>query len=182
MHPVKRCSFGRAAAARLSSDAAILQRAWRIMRRFVIHGAVALALIAALAPAAIEAQEIPADTLPSITLPAALERVLRDYERGWAAGDASGLAALFTEDGFVPSRNGWRRGRAAIREQYNNAGGSLRLRAHAYAVQDSVGYIIGAYRYSDSPGGGKVILALRCCGADGQWLIAADLDNANRPN
>ena len=150
------------------------------MRIVVIRAALTLSL--ALAPASIVAQQVPADTLPSITLPAELERVLRDYERGWAAGDAAALAALFTEDGFVPSRNGWRRGTAAIREQYSGAGGSLRLRAHAYAVQDSVGYIIGAYRYGDGPGGGKFILALRCCGADGQWLIAADLDNANRPN
>ena len=154
------------------------------MRRFVIHAAVALtlALIPALAPASIVAQQVPADTLASITLPPALDRVLRDYERGWAAGDAAGLAALFTADGFVPSSSGWRRGTAAILQQYSGAGGSLRLRAHAYAVQDSVGYIIGAYRYGEGPGGGKFILALRCCGADGQWLIAADLDNANRSN
>ena len=152
------------------------------MRRFVILVAAAFALIPVLAPAAIAAQEVPADTLPSITLPAELERVLRDYERAWAASDAAALVALFTEDGFVPSRNGWRRGMAAIREQYRATGGSLRLRAHAYAVQDSVGYIIGAYRYDDGPGGGKFILALRCCGADGQWLITADLDNANRPD
>ncbi|HEX4935593.1 MAG TPA: hypothetical protein VFV33_20570, partial [Gemmatimonadaceae bacterium] len=31
------------------------------------------------------------------TLPAPLERVLRDYERGWRAGDARAVAALFAE-------------------------------------------------------------------------------------
>lgn len=154
------------------------------MRKIVrpIEFAAVLGFALALQPAAIDAQEVEPDSLPSISLPAALERVLRDYERYWAAGDGAALTALFTEDGFVPSRSGWRRGAAAIREQYSSTGGSLRLRAHAYAVQDSVGYIIGAYRYGDGPGGGKFILALRCCSADGQWLIAADLDNANRPD
>ena len=39
--------------------------------------------------------------LPSVTLPQELDRVLRDYEREWKAGSASGLVALFVEDGFV---------------------------------------------------------------------------------
>lgn len=39
--------------------------------------------------------------LPSVTLPAGLDRVLRDYERHWRAGNADSLAALFTADGFV---------------------------------------------------------------------------------
>src|SRR5688572_10747688 len=43
----------------------------------------------------------PAPTLPSVALPAALDRVLRDYERAWRANDAPALAALFAEDGFV---------------------------------------------------------------------------------
>lgn len=145
------------------------------MRTLVILAALVLA------PAAGAAQQAAADTLESMTLPPALDRVLRDYERAWEAGDAAALAALFTADGFVPSRHGWRRGQSAIREQYSGAGGPLRLRAHAYAVQDSVGYIIGAYGYDAGPGGGKFILALRR-GADGRWLIAADLDNANRPD
>lgn len=119
------------------------------------------------------------EALPSVDLPAELERVLRDYERAWEAGDASALAELFTEDGFVPSRHGWRRGSAAIREQYANAGGRLRLRVHAWAVDGAVGWIVGAYGYGAGPGG-KFVLALRR-GADGRWLIAADLDGPNRP-
>jgi hypothetical protein len=38
---------------------------------------------------------------PSITLPPELDRVLRDYERGWQARDAQALAGLFVPDGFV---------------------------------------------------------------------------------
>jgi ketosteroid isomerase-like protein len=119
---------------------------------------------------------------PSITLPAELDRVLRDYERNWKAGDEKALANLFTEDGFVPTGQGWVRGRAGIEEVYGSAGGGLQLRALAYAVQDTVGYIVGAYGYGDTPGvpdRGKFVLALRRA-PGGPWLIAADIDNANR--
>ena len=52
----------------------------------------------------------PPASLPSIVLPDELDRVLRDYERAWRAGDENALAALFTEDGFVPTGQGWVRG------------------------------------------------------------------------
>lgn len=129
-----------------------------------------------LAVPVLQAQE----PLPSITLPAELDRVLRDYERLWQAGDAAGLAQIFTDDGFVPTRQGWQRGRAAIQAAYGSAGGNLRLRAHAFAVSDTVGYIIGAFRYGEAErDNGKFVLALRRS-RGGQWLIAADLDAANR--
>jgi uncharacterized protein (TIGR02246 family) len=119
--------------------------------------------------------------LPSVTLPPELDRVLRDYERAWAGSDPAGLAALFTEDGFVPTSSGWRRGRPAIQDAYANAGGDLRLRAHEFSVTGDTGFIIGAYGYGETAATadrGKFILALRR--VDGRWLIAADLDNANR--
>jgi ketosteroid isomerase-like protein len=131
-------------------------------------------------PSAITAQDRAAP-LASVELPPALERVLRDYERAWAAGDAAGLAALFTEDGFVLS-NGSEpiRGRDAIRRSYANAGGPLKLRALGYATADTVGYIVDAYRYRDATEDtGTFVLALRR-GSDGRWLIAADIDNAIR--
>lgn len=124
-----------------------------------------------------------AQDLPSLTLPPALDRVLRDYERAWKAADAAALAALFTEDGFVPTGQGWVRGRDAIRATYARAGGGLQLRALAFAVQDTVGYIVGAYGYGDTaptPDRGKFVLALRRQ-RGGPWLIAADIDNSNRP-
>jgi len=126
--------------------------------------------------------------MPSVQLPAELDRVLRDYERGWRGGDAAALAALFTEDGFV--LQGGRppvRGRAAIQAAYSGgAGGPLHLRVLAFAVTDSIGYIIGAYGYPEQgadpsqpvPDVGKFTLTLRRVG--GRWLIFSDMDNSSR--
>lgn len=117
---------------------------------------------------------------PSIPLPPELDRVLRDYERNWRAGNESGLAQLFTTDGFVPSNTGWVRGREGIAGQYKDQQGELKLRAVAYAVTDTVGYIVGAYGFgADSVDRGKYVLALRRP-RGGQWLIAADIDQSNR--
>jgi ketosteroid isomerase-like protein len=119
--------------------------------------------------------------LPSVTLPPELDRVLRDYERAWQARDAAALAALFTEDGFVLSSGQPPvRGRAAIRERYATSGGPLALRALAFATEGKTGYIIGAFGGKPGePDSGKFVLALHR-GADGRWLIAADMDNSNR--
>jgi ketosteroid isomerase-like protein len=119
--------------------------------------------------------------MPSVELPAELSRVLRDYERAWRARDAAALARLFLEDGFI-LQNGKPpvRGREPIREAYSKSGGPLYLRALAYSVDGTTGYIIGAYSGAENaPDSGKFILALRR-GTDGRWLIAADMDNANR--
>lgn len=120
--------------------------------------------------------------LPSVTLPPELDRVLRDYERAWRAGDAAGLAALFATDGFVlQSDRPPVRGRAAIRGMYEGQGegGPLRLRALAVSTSGSFGYIIGGYGYGEGPGDiGKFTLTLRR-GDDGRWLIFSDMDNLN---
>jgi ketosteroid isomerase-like protein len=141
-----------------------------------------VAYLLAAAPARAQTPS-PAPQLPSVTLPAELERVLRDYERAWQAKDPAALASLFTEDGFVlPNGKPPVRGRAAIRGAYQEAGGALKLRALAYAVADSVGYIIGAYTWGDEPAtgdSGKFILALRRA-SGGPWLVAADIDNMSR--
>jgi hypothetical protein len=137
----------------------------------------ALLLLGAAAPVA--AQDA---ALPSVTLPPEIDRVLRDYERGWSGRNPAGLAALFTEDGFVLQGNRPPvRGRDAIVKAYTGAGGPLVLRAMAYAVDDTVGYIIGGYRgnQGDASDDGKFILALRK--QNGRWMIAADIDNSNRP-
>lgn len=125
--------------------------------------------------------QAPADPLglPVVTLPPALDRVLRDYETAWKAGDGAQLAKVFTTDGFaLASGRLPMRGHEAIAAWHTRPGGELQLRAFAYSVSDSVGYIVGGYRYPGSTGpGGKFLLALRK-GRDGRWLIAADMDNS----
>lgn len=130
-----------------------------------------------------QAAPAPPPELPSVALSPELDRVLRDYEAAWRRGDAAGLAALFTEDGFI--LQGGRppvRGRAAIQAAYaGQGGGPLRLRALAAVTADTVGYIIGAYGYEDAPGDqGKFTLTLRR-GPGRRWLIFSDMDNASRP-
>ena len=116
--------------------------------------------------------------LAPVVLPPALDRVLRDYEVAWASGDGKRLAAVFTEDGFALTSGALPiRGREAIAASITRPGGSLQLRAFAWSTSDSVGYIVGGYRYPQTEGpGGKFLLALRKS-AD-RWLIAADMDNA----
>ena len=144
----------------------------------------ALLLICVLAfPARAQTVVLPSDSMPTVQLPAELDRVLRDYERLWRAGDAGALVMLFTEDGFVmqPGRPP-ARGRAAMERVYRGQGGGpLQLRALAFAHAETVGYIIGAYRYGDAPGDqGKFTLTLRRQ-PRGKWLIASDMDNGSRP-
>ena len=138
---------------------------------------------AALAPASAQSPPASDPPLPSVSLPAELDRVLRDYERAWRSGDDSSVAALFSADGFV-LQNGRApvRGRAAIGKAYaGQGGGELRLRALAYAVADTAGYIIGAYSYGDTSGDiGKFTLTLRRP-RDGRWEIFSDMDNGSQP-
>ncbi|HWK88333.1 MAG TPA: nuclear transport factor 2 family protein [Longimicrobium sp.] len=125
----------------------------------------------------------PAARLPSVTLPPELDRVLRDYERAWTAGDEAALAALFTDDGFVLQMGRDPvRGTAAIQQAYSDSGSPLHLRALGYAVDGNVGYIVGGFGSSPDRDGGKFILALRR-EPGGPWKIAADIDNPNaRPS
>jgi ketosteroid isomerase-like protein len=153
------------------------------LMRIPIPAAILLCLTAAVSPAPAQTPSVPDLQLPSASLPADLDRVLRDYERAWRSGDASNVAALFSVDGFV-MQNGRApvRGRAAIAKAYaGQAGGELRLRALGYAVADTVGYVIGAYAYGDTPGDiGKFTLTLRRP-RSGRWEIFSDMDNGNQP-
>ena len=149
------------------------------------RGVAALALVALLAAAIASAQPAtPREAAPpaAVTLPPELDRVLRDYERAWRAGDGAALAALFTDDGFaVQSGSPLARGHAAIARNISGPGGALQLSAYAFSVSGTVAYIVGGYRYPDTIGpGGRFVLALRQ-GADGRWRIAADLDNSGPP-
>jgi len=144
--------------------------------------AFSLLSLAAVTPARAVAQTTP-PALPSIALPAELDRVLRDYESAWRAGDHVRLSLLFTEDGFIlPSGHPPIRGRSGIAAHYQGQGGPLQLRALAYQVADSIGYIIGAYGYGATapvPDMGKFTLTLRR-DPGGRWLIVSDMDNGNR--
>ena len=138
-------------------------------------------LLLPVAQAGAQAARAQADPLglTPVALPPELDRVLRDYEAAWKAGDGKRLAAVFTEDGFALSNGRLPiRGRAAIEAWHTRPGGDLQLRAFAYSTSDSVGYIVGGYGYPGITGpGGKFLLALRR-GSDGRWLIAADMDNS----
>ncbi|SMR83818.1 MULTISPECIES: nuclear transport factor 2 family protein [Stenotrophomonas] len=125
----------------------------------------------------------PVARLADVTLPAALDRVLRDYEQAWRTGDAKALAGLFAEDGFILQSNQPPvRGRAAIEAAYAGQGSSpLRLRALAFAAEETTGYIIGAYTYGNNVGDtGKFTLTLKRV-AGGPWMIFSDMDNTNAP-
>src|SRR3546814_17966303 len=107
-------------------------------------------LVASSVPAQNTSKPATGTEIPDVTLPPELDRVLRDYERAWRAGDAAALASLFTEDGFILQSNRPPiRGRSAIQATYEDhgEGGPLRLRALAFTTDDTIAYIIGAYRY-----------------------------------
>ncbi len=117
---------------------------------------------------------------PSIDLPKDLDRVLRDYEQGWAKGDGKALAALFTVDGFVMQPNSLPvKGRDAIEKAYQGGGGPLALRAFAYGADGGVAYILGGFASKQGElDRGKFTLTLRK--VDGKWLIASDMDSPNQ--
>ncbi len=133
-------------------------------------------------PVSAQGSATPADSLPSVRLPAALDRVLRDYERAWRAKDVDALVALFTPDGFVmqPGRPPARGTDAMTNVYRGQGGGPLTLRALAFGAADTVAYIIGGYRYGNETADmGKFTLTLRRA-PSGRWLIASDMDNGNR--
>jgi ketosteroid isomerase-like protein len=150
------------------------------MRRHALASIVVSLFVIAASPVRAQEHAAGPGQPPSVTLPAELTRVLRDYEKGWRIGDAKAVAALFADDGMaLPNGQPPAPGRAAIASAYAGSGGDLRLRALRWATSDSVGFIIGGYRYGPGDGDtGKFMLALtRSRG--GAWMIAADIDNSN---
>ncbi|HSW06482.1 YybH family protein [Aquabacterium sp.] len=131
------------------------------------------------------AQANPGKTPPSVQIPAEFETLLRSYERAWTAKDAAALARLFFPGGMaLPNGSPPAVGNEAIAAEYaKNAGGPLALRAIAFTQSRDLAYMVGGFSQSSSePDMGKFVLVLRL-GADGKWLIAADIDNLNfRPS
>ena len=66
----------------------------RRIRCAMVSAAMALATAVGGMEAAAQASD--GGPLPTIELPSELDRVLRDYERGWQARDAEALTALVT--------------------------------------------------------------------------------------
>jgi len=124
---------------------------------------------------------LPSVALPTVALPPELDRVLRAYEQAWTQKQPSALAGLFTTDGMA-LHNGSppARGVAQIAAGYaEDAGSPLLLRALAYAVSHDMAYIVGAFASAaGEPDHGKFVLVLRR-GSNGDWKIAADIDNLN---
>lgn len=142
--------------------------------------AIGFMLMTSSLPAQNAPEPVAGTELPDVALPPELDRVFRDYERAWRAGDAAAIASLFAEDGFVlQSNHPPIRGRPAIYAAYKDQGeaGPLRLRAFAFSITDKIGYIIGAYSYENNPGfSGKFTLTLRRAPGE-PWLIFSDMDN-----
>ncbi len=123
-----------------------------------------------------------AQTPPTISLPAEVDKVLKDYENAWIAKDTGALAKLFTADGMaLPSSQMPAQAAESITNAYSqNVGSPLNLRPFAYAASGELAYVIGGWGGAvDKPEYGKFVLVLRR--VDGRWLIAADMDNSNRP-
>src|SRR2546425_9724996 len=135
-----------------------------------------------LAIAALAAGDPPVNPGSYEPLPPELNRALRDYERAWRAKDASALADLFAEDGFVLSDGSPpAKGREAIRRAYANAGGPLWLRSVGHATDGDVGYIIGVFGHKqDGAVAGEFIFALRPR-ARGPWFVAGRPGHSIRP-
>src|SRR3546814_2102196 len=82
------------------------KRRFKHMSRSVLAVvALGLMLVASSVPAQNTSKPATGTEIPDVTLPPELDRVLRDYERAWRAGDAAALASLFTEDGFILQSN-----------------------------------------------------------------------------
>jgi ketosteroid isomerase-like protein len=149
-----------------------------------VVGLAAVLILSAASPVNAQSSASSPDQTPdvasqrSIVLPADLDRVLRDYERHWQAGDADALASLFVENGLIVRSGTWIRGRTQIQAAYQPASGQLSLRAIEYAADDELGYIIGAYGYGDEvpiEDRGMFVLTLKRSPGGG-WLIVSDLD------
>jgi ketosteroid isomerase-like protein len=116
-----------------------------------------------------------------VQLPPAVARVLTDYEVAWRARDAAALARLFADGRVVvPNACPPVHSRAEVEKCYSGSGGNLSLRALSYAVDGSLGFIVGEFAPGvGDPPGGKFVLTLWKA-PDGRWMIIADMDRPYR--
>jgi predicted TIM-barrel fold metal-dependent hydrolase len=121
-----------------------------------------------------------------VTLPAALDRVLKDFERHWHGRNEAAFAELFTADGVMQYGDAWRRGRAAIRiSQLDSKAADIKLWAQQFEMHDSLAYIIGSYGHRTLPDLadlGRLHWTLRK-DREGVWRIAASMmGNVSAPS
>lgn len=125
------------------------------------------------------------DPLPTVQLPADLDRVLRDFERGWEAADnKAALSTLFTDDGIFQAADDWAQGPLAIRIALLGRGGSLRLLAQSFEAEGRLGYIAGAYGYyrdSTWVDQGRYVLTLRRTDDEPWRITVARLGDTTPP-
>lgn len=120
------------------------------MNRSMLAGVFPGFVLAAGPLPAADVAKAPASTeVLDAVLPPDLDRVLRNYECAWRAGDA--LAVLFVEDGFaLQSNRSPMRGRAAVQAAYESQSGApLQLSKFAFSAGDMISYIISAYGHDD---------------------------------
>lgn len=118
----------------------------------------------------------------SIVLPPELDRVLRDYEKAWAAGNVDAVVGLFAADSYaLPNGAPPAYGHDAAREAYReHIGSPLSLRAIAYRRDGNLAYVVGGFAFARSkPSIGKFVLVLGR-NAEGRWEILADIDNMDQ--
>jgi predicted TIM-barrel fold metal-dependent hydrolase len=123
--------------------------------------------------------------LPVITPPEEIDRLLRDFERGWRTTDNKvALAEVFTDDGLLQWGDDWARGGAAIRINLLGRAGGLRLRPQAVEAGELLGHVAGMYGYYRDTAWveqGRYLFSLRR-GKGMPWRIsAAILHNTTPP-
>lgn len=125
------------------------------------------------------------EPMPTVALPVDVAGVLREYERLLGAGDAVGLARLFTEDGMIldTGRHAWMRGRVGVQFLYSGASGGYRYRPTAFAAHDSKAHVTGGIAVGalETPRDIAQFLMVRHRGQDGRWRIAAEMFHVGSP-
>jgi uncharacterized protein (TIGR02246 family) len=138
---------------------------------------------------------------PAAADPAALRDAIQAREREWSAsflaGNAAGIAALYTEDGAQVQASGdWYRGRAGITKGMQAEFDTLAVTAREDITEEVVGagdyaVEIGHYSYqgtSKTPkankaprsGAGRYMVLWRK-DADGVWRLHRDIDSGAPP-
>lgn len=123
----------------------------------------------------------------------ALEQIDRRWEQAFNRGDAEGVAALYTDDGFLLAPNSQiARGRQSIQQQlqgFIDAGlKNIQFTTVDVGVSGDLAYEVGRYSLDVHPQGaqqavrdeGKYVIVARRQ-PDGTWKLAADIFNTSQP-